>query len=155
MEKGFKKIACEVLGITPRSYSNYSEQKRPIILLLELYTNKKDLEELLATGRITKFENLPDDDEILEKIEKKILNRGKSLKISNDIIFNILQGYKSVSNVNNTQVSILDFSEFLHKSTLHQDLIKEHNIDIHTFIYLISVCDPGEFEFLIKRNFTF
>jgi len=60
MEKGFKKTACEIMGITTRSYSNYSDQKRPMIKLLEMYTSKNDLEEFLKTGKINKFEIMND-----------------------------------------------------------------------------------------------
>ena len=58
MERGFKKVACEILGITQRSYSNYSEQNRPIIKLLEKYFSKEDLEEFLGNKRINRLETL-------------------------------------------------------------------------------------------------
>lgn len=58
MEKGFKKIACDILGITQRSYSNYSTQNRPIIKLLEKYFSKDDLKEFLENKRINRLETL-------------------------------------------------------------------------------------------------
>ncbi len=56
MEKGFKKVACDILGITQRSYSNYVAQNRPVIKLLEKYFLKEDLEEFLKEERISKLE---------------------------------------------------------------------------------------------------
>jgi predicted transcriptional regulator len=69
MERGFKKLACTIMGITQRSYSNYFDQNRPIINLLEKYFSKQDLEEYLETGSIKKIERLKE----LEEIEKKYL----------------------------------------------------------------------------------
>lgn len=66
MEKGFKKIACAILGITQRSYSNYVSQNRPIMKLLEKYFSKEDLEEFIEIKKIQKL------DELLEF--KKITN---------------------------------------------------------------------------------
>lgn len=52
VERGFKQIACEILDISTRSYSNFSKQKRPIIKLLEKYFTKEDIEEFLEAGKI-------------------------------------------------------------------------------------------------------
>ena len=58
IERGFKQIACELLDISTRSYSNFAKQKRPIIKLLEKYFDKDDLEEFIEKERINKFEKL-------------------------------------------------------------------------------------------------
>ncbi|WP_130234072.1 hypothetical protein [Malaciobacter pacificus] len=52
IEHGFKQVACELLDISTRSYSNFSKQNRPIIKLLEKYFLKDELEEFLKTGKI-------------------------------------------------------------------------------------------------------
>lgn len=56
-ERGFKQLACEILDISTRSYSNFSKQKRLIIHLLEKYFTKEDLQEFIEFGKINKFEN--------------------------------------------------------------------------------------------------
>jgi hypothetical protein len=57
MEIGFKKIVCNLLGITARSYSNWSKEKRPIISFFEKnYLTKNDLEEYINTGKVEKLE---------------------------------------------------------------------------------------------------
>lgn len=56
MEYGFKKLVCQILDITDRSYSNFKKQNRPIIKLFEKYFTKKDLEEFLETGVIKRQE---------------------------------------------------------------------------------------------------
>ena len=55
-ERGFKQLACEILDISTRSYSNFSKQKRLIIHLLEKYFTKEDLQEFIETGKIEKQE---------------------------------------------------------------------------------------------------
>lgn len=57
IERGFKQIACELLDISTRSYSNFVKQKRPIIKLLEKYFTKEDLQEFIDNGKIHKLEN--------------------------------------------------------------------------------------------------
>lgn len=56
-ERGFKQLACEILDISTRSYSNFSKQKRLIIHLLEKYFTKEDLQEFIEFSKINKFEN--------------------------------------------------------------------------------------------------
>lgn len=56
-ERGFKQLACEILDISTRSYSNFSKQKRLIITLLEKYFTKEDLQEFIEFGKINNFEN--------------------------------------------------------------------------------------------------
>lgn len=48
----------KILGNTPKSVSNWKNEKRPIISLLYKYFSKEELEEFLSTGKIDKFENI-------------------------------------------------------------------------------------------------
>ncbi len=54
--KGFKQLACEILDISTRSYSNFAKQKRLIINLLEKYFTKEDLEEFIEKGKIKRYD---------------------------------------------------------------------------------------------------
>lgn len=49
-------LICKLLDISERSYYTFKKQKRPIILLLEKYFKKEDLQEFLETKKIEKFE---------------------------------------------------------------------------------------------------
>jgi len=73
LEIGFKKTACQLMGITARSYSNWSKEKRPIIDFLENnYLQKDDIVEFLETGKIEKLELIKNYD---AKQLKNILNQ--------------------------------------------------------------------------------
>jgi hypothetical protein len=48
----------KILGVSKNSYWNYKNQNRPIILLLEKYFSKEDLQEFLDTSKISKFEQV-------------------------------------------------------------------------------------------------
>lgn len=57
MEAGLKKVLCQLFNITPRSYSNWSKENRPIIEFFESnYLKKTDIEEFLQTKKISKLE---------------------------------------------------------------------------------------------------
>jgi hypothetical protein len=75
-ERGFKQLACEILDISTRSYSNFSKQKRLIITLLEKYFTKEDLQEFIEFGKINKFENN-------NSIQKYFIERNKDEYIKN------------------------------------------------------------------------
>lgn len=56
-KKSEKKMICELLGISDKSFYRWKEERK-IFNLLEKYFTKKDLEEFLSTGKIDKFENI-------------------------------------------------------------------------------------------------
>jgi len=47
----------QILDIADRTLYNWRKEKKPIVLLLEKYFTKEDLEEFLKTGEIRRFEN--------------------------------------------------------------------------------------------------
>jgi len=53
MKSSIKKI----LDIADRTLYNWKKEQKPIVLLLEKYFTKEDLEEFLDTGQIRRFEN--------------------------------------------------------------------------------------------------
>jgi hypothetical protein len=57
MKKIDKKVICELLDISDKSYYRWREERK-IFPLLEKYFQKEELEEFLDTGSIKKFENL-------------------------------------------------------------------------------------------------
>ena len=78
-ERGFKQLACEILDISTRSYSNFSKQKRLIIHLLEKYFTKEDLQEFIEFSKINKFENNNSIQEyFIETNKNKYIQRFKS-----------------------------------------------------------------------------
>jgi len=78
LEKGFKSVVCDILGITPRSYSNYKADGRPIIEFFENNFSKYDLEQFLETGSIPalKLKELNEQTIQLQSlIEEKVLKK--------------------------------------------------------------------------------
>lgn len=47
----------QILDIADRTLYNWRKERKPIVLLLEKYFTKEDLEEFLETGKIRRFEN--------------------------------------------------------------------------------------------------
>lgn len=78
LEKGFKSLVCDILGITPRSYSNYKADGRKIISFFENNFSKKDLEYFLENGTIPSLEINDLQDKTIKFqliIEKNIFNK--------------------------------------------------------------------------------
>lgn len=74
MEIGFKKIVCNLMGITVRSYSNWAKEERPIISFLEKgYLNKNELQEFLDTGKIKKLDLIKKYS--FEELQEKLTNQ--------------------------------------------------------------------------------
>lgn len=75
MESGFKKILCNLFGITARSYSNWSKEDRAIVSFFEKgYISKNEIEEFLKSNKIKKLELIKDLS--VEEIEAKLSNIG-------------------------------------------------------------------------------
>lgn len=53
----FKETMAALFSTAEGTYYKWKREERPIILLLEKYFTKEDLEEFLETGKIRKFEN--------------------------------------------------------------------------------------------------
>lgn len=85
MEKGFKKTICDLLGITPRSYSNYKNEGRPIIQLFEKYFTKEDIEEFLKYGVIEKLE-IMDFQNYSPKTAEFVLILDSLVKVANNFM---------------------------------------------------------------------
>lgn len=64
----------KILGNTPKSVSNWKNEKRPIISLLYKYFTKQELEEFLETDKIDKFESLKTTNDFLDAYKKKYFN---------------------------------------------------------------------------------
>lgn len=108
-ERGFKQLACEILDISTRSYSNFSKQKRLIITLLEKYFTKEDLQEFIEFGKINNFENNNSIQEYFIETKKNkyiqnFKNNNSSLKFVaeneyiTDFYFNFLTNLKNKKN---------------------------------------------------------
>lgn len=62
--KDYKEVASQVLGCNLSSFYNWDNQGRPIVKLLQTYfPNKKDLEEFLETGKISRLELYAEEEE--------------------------------------------------------------------------------------------
>lgn len=76
----------KILGNTPKSVSNWKNEKRPIISLLYKYFTKEELEAFLETGKIKRQELIQDKTAVeLEKLlrnkhNEQILAQIKKLK---------------------------------------------------------------------------
>ncbi|KLE04229.1 hypothetical protein N5U00_07945 [Aliarcobacter butzleri] len=78
MEIGFKKIVCNLLGITARSYSNWAKELRPIITFFEKgYLNKNELKEFLDTGKIKKLDLIKNY--TFEELQEKLNNQQNTI----------------------------------------------------------------------------
>lgn len=78
MEFGFKKIVCNLLGITARSYSNWAKELRPIITFFEKgYLNKNELKEFLDTGKIKKLDLIKNY--TFEELQEKLNNQQNTI----------------------------------------------------------------------------
>jgi len=64
----------KILGNTPKSVSNWKNEKRPIISLLYKYFTKQELEEFLETDKIDKFDSLKTTNDFLDAYKNKYFN---------------------------------------------------------------------------------
>ena len=64
-----KNSMTKILDIAERTLFNWRKDNKPIVLLLEKYFTKEDLDEFLDSGKISKFENASDviNNELFEK----------------------------------------------------------------------------------------
>ena len=105
-ERGFKQIACELLDISTRSYSNFSKQKRPIIKLLEKYFTKEDLEEFIEIGKITRIEDNKEQ-ELLNNEASKIYNHFiSSLYLKDKTILELFLIVINNANITSTNLNL-------------------------------------------------
>ena len=143
-----KEAIKKVLSISDKSYYNYKEQRRPVILLLEKYFTKEDLNEFLETGKITKLENLPNFNKevnrIVNKIEKRLIPN-----INVDDIMFIAKEF--TFDLNRNIGYIADFRSFTNWLRVHENLhrMRKKNIEPFDLLFILSVLNDNEFEFFI------
>lgn len=63
----FKKVMATLFATAEGTFYKWKKQQRPIVLLIEKYFTKEDIEEFLETGKITKLENIAPYDYLSEK----------------------------------------------------------------------------------------
>ena len=136
MEKGFKKVACDILGITQRSYSNYATQDRAIIKILEKYFKKEELEEFLKNKKIKKMElirglsieELEDKLSTLDHYDKDqrvkeiilLLNKNTTLELTN-ILNSCLEQFNLNHIANYDKFAIIEKLKNLLEDLLHEN----------------------------------
>jgi len=52
------KIYSDIFNFNTSTYYRWKEEKRPIVALIDKYFTKEDLEEFLATGKVSKYEDV-------------------------------------------------------------------------------------------------
>ncbi|MDD2448454.1 MAG: hypothetical protein PHS42_03700 [Sulfurimonas sp.] len=82
-------LMSRLFGFSPQTYFNWKkdENKRPIIKLLSMYTNKIELEEFLETGKIDKFEKLNLSDNYINGLFQRWLKPYDSLVFEKILYF--------------------------------------------------------------------
>lgn len=161
MEIGFKKIVCNLLGITARSYSNWAKELRPIITFFEKgYLNKNELKEFLDTGKIKKLDLIKkySFEELQEKLtnQQNIVNN-EELMIKNLIfkflIFNKEAPLLILRNIlKELKQTILEKNDLIglirnYQSNLIKNLIK---IKKNTIFFIDKLLTDEEVKLLIK-----
>ncbi|MEV9547038.1 hypothetical protein [Aliarcobacter butzleri] len=161
-ERGFKQLACEILDISTRSYSNFNKQKRLIITLLEKYFTKEDLEEFIDKNKVSRYEFVNEYSFLccIQFLEKLKLLRIKSSSshyayeynyfhyFTNFILDYIKNGYKNkhwngTTNLHLFQNYFLDFSidnqpEFNNSIKAIDFIYNQETIDLNNPINLES-----------------
>lgn len=76
MARRIEQIMSDLFKYSQQSYFNHKRENRPILLLIEKYFTKDELEEFLEKGSIASFEKKRIDEHnklVLEEINKKLL----------------------------------------------------------------------------------
>lgn len=151
----------KLLGVHRNSYFNYKKQNRPIILFLEKYFKKGDLEEFLKTDKVEKLEKMDFlQNQVIQKNRVKYLKSftyfnpygslAKSHTVFINFYFNFLkelrdQEKRDVGFVHFTYSDSFinhDFQYLLTQYLLSQSLIKyQKNIDDNFEQYKIEYTD--------------
>lgn len=144
-------LICKILHISKTTYYSYLKKGYSIVSFLNSFT-KEELEELLESGRIKKFEIVQNNDYLLNKSIKlyKIINFKLTPK-AKSIFFEELRNLKSYK--------IEDVSNIIFYSIKDEDLDSKHNyingiteISIRLDIFnLFQRIDEFELEYFITN----
>ena len=144
-------LICKILHISKTTYYSYLKKGYSIVSFLNSFT-KEELEELLESGRIKKFEIVQNNDYLLNKSIKlyKFINSKLTPK-AKSIFFEELKNLKSYK--------IEDVSNIIFYSIKDEDLDSKHNyingttkISIRLDIFnLFQNIDEFELEYFIKN----
>ncbi|MCD4759167.1 MAG: hypothetical protein K8R39_12915 [Arcobacteraceae bacterium] len=160
MESGFKKILCDLFGITARSYSNWAKEDRAVISFFEKgYIAKNEIEEFLESNKIKKFELIKELS--VEELEAKLSNIGNydrdqrvheiikfmqlssPADIANILLLNITKQYdknsigidtRIISKLENLKTNFIFLKYFLE---ILEDMNKEKNLEYNQMNQII------------------
>ncbi len=90
-----------ILDISDKTYYNWKKEQRPIILLLEKYFSKEDLEEFLSTGIIEKLEKSNTEETI---DNKEVIVNFTNTEVQDDVI---QENLKTLETFQNTMAKTL------------------------------------------------
>ncbi len=115
-KKNIKHAICKILDIADKTYYNWKQNKRPIILLLEKYFDQEELNEFLETGTIIKLEYLLKADDI-SSIDFKTIA----------VIFDKIEIYVQSNNINREAFLIKIYRTL-------RDIPDNDNIDLLSYL---------------------
>ncbi len=159
--KDYKIVASKILDCTLASYYNWDNQNRPIIKLLEKYFSKKDLEEFIEFGNITRLDKfdkyIKEKNKIVDKYLEYFNNEYKSFIDYNDEIIDIF--IKTLVDYDDKNSFFIQFHSNILKvkdnylqnkiSFVLKDMIEKNIINILEEI--IDILVTTDFKIIIER----
>ena len=131
------------LGISDKSYYRWKRKDHiELIALLEKYFTVSDIREFSETGKIKRFENLPDLDNVYSQLETKVEKKARELDYDLDKLTDIIAIFSAKVKNDNIKPSFHQFYRWL-------DLYSPDEDSIEPVIGIFSVLDNEEFGFFI------
>lgn len=142
-----RKLVSTLLGISEKSYYRWKEERK-IFKLLEKYFTNKDIQEFLETGKIQKFENLPDVDSMRFEIIQKLEKRGEIRGFDEDVIQAIVMLLRG--DIRTDEKREIKFDGIVDLFEKKKDGPVMNKISIVDFVYIFSILKDEELELLFR-----
>lgn len=135
------KIMTALFQFSRQSWNNWKKEERPIITLLEKYFTETDLEEFLATGKVSKLEMF-DKDFACSRIQEilKLLTKYKTEFLSHSLAKS-LESHGIISGT----------SKRLQKTTDKEDFLRDLERILNDLSHEISEGKNTEFQSVIQN----
>ena len=116
----FKETMATIFSASEGAYYKWKREKRPIILLLEKYFSKGELEEFLETGKIEKFEKIREFEMEGERIYNQFFFEYYSRKPMNQDFLNVIFPEFEIFIKNKVETRKVEIEQNIKKNIIEQ-----------------------------------
>ncbi len=138
------------LDISKKTWYNWKKEERAIVKFIEKYLTSDDIDEFIKTGKINKFELLPNIDNMLIEIEKKMEDKINQFSPDFSSVDFMMKMGMLINKMKDKEIEITQKSVLNYLRTCNERFLTDD--DVVSYAAGISILEKHEFDLALLHG---